>query len=406
MKFKLSLIAFSISLVANNAMSAPFILSSNDITQEQQAMQPNAWVEVDRGIFENNIQLLQKEVGNKTKICAVMKADAYGNGIENLIPSVINSNISCIAIASNEEAKIARKKGFNGQILRVRAGAPDEIEAAVKFNIEELIGTLEQAEAISKIAKKHNTNISVHLAFNSAGMGRNGIDLTTDSGKKDAVKVTKTPRVNIVGMMTHFPTEDLDTTRLGLKRFMNETSWLIEHSDLKRDDVTLHAANSYTTLMLPEARLDMIRPGGALYGDTTSQFPEYKSIVSFKTEIASVHKFPAGSTVGYDSTEILSRESLLANLPVGYSDGYPRSLSRKGYVLINGQRAKVIGKTSMNTTMVDITDIKGAKPGDEVVLFGQQGDGEISRSEMENKTGRLLCDLYTLWGGVNPKYIK
>ena len=163
MKFKLSLIAFSISLVANNAMSAPFILSSNDITQEQQAMQPNAWVEVDRGIFENNIQLLQKEVGSKTRICAVMKADAYGNGIENLIPSVINSNISCIAIASNEEAKIARKKGFNGQILRVRAGTPDEIEAAVKFNIEELIGTLEQAEAISKIAKKYNTNIQYIL---------------------------------------------------------------------------------------------------------------------------------------------------------------------------------------------------------------------------------------------------
>ncbi|ELR63808.1 Alanine racemase [Photobacterium marinum] len=406
MKLKISYLALSVSLICGNAVAAPFLMSSDVAPQEQQAMQSNSWVEVSKATFENNIRLLKKEVGSETKICAVMKADAYGNGIENLIPSVINNDISCIAIASNEEAKMARKKGFKGQIVRVRAGTIAEIEAAVQFNVEELIGTYSQAEAISKLANKYDTDIAVHLAFNSGGMGRNGIDLSTDEGKEEALKITQAKRVNIVGMMTHFPTEDLDKTRAGLERFKQETSWLIQKSDLNREYITLHAANSYTTLMLPEARLDMVRPGGALYGDTTPVFPEYKSVVTFKTQVASIHHFPAGTTVGYDSTEVLSRPSVLANLPVGYSDGYPRSLSRIGYVLINGKKAKIVGKTSMNTTMVDITDIEGVHLGDEVVLYGQQGHEEITRGELEEKSGRLFCDLYTLWGSSNPKYLK
>ncbi|MCG7496026.1 alanine racemase [Vibrio sp. Of7-15] len=406
MKLKKSLIALSISLLSANAAAAPLLVTYDDMPYEYMTMQPNAWLDIDTTIFENNIRHAQNAVSENTKICAIMKADAYGNGIENLIGSVIASGIPCVGITSNEEARVVREKGFDGQLMRVRAAAPHEIEAALQYDIEELVGTVKQAKIISRIAKRNHQRVSVHLALDSAGMGRNGLDMSTRQGKRDALKIADTKRLNIVGMMTHFPTEDLDKTRAGLEQFKSETSWLIRNSDLNREDVTLHAANSYTTLMLPEAHLDMVRPGGLLYGDTTPLFPEYKRIFSFKTQVASVHKFKANTTVGYGNTAVLERDSLLANLPMGYSDGYPRSLSNNGYVLINGQRAKIVGKISMNTMMVDVTDIKGVRPGSEVTLFGKQGGDEITITEMEDNSGRILPDLYTIWGVSNPKYIK
>lgn len=405
MRLKISLLALSISLISANAFSAPTLISKTPIKHEQANIQANSWVEIDTAAFKSNINEVKKIVGDKTKICAIMKADAYGNGISNLISSVIESDLACVGITSNEEAKLVREKGFKGQLMRVRAGTPNEIENAIQFDMEELIGTTQQAEVISNIAAKHNKTVSVHLALNSAGMGRNGLDLSTPQGKTSALELVKTSHINIVGMMTHFPTEDADKTRQGLAQFNEDTAWLIKTAKLNRDGITLHAANSYTTLTLPEAHLDMVRPGGALYGDLPPTFSDFKRIVSFKTEVASIHQFPAGSTIGYSSTETLERDSTLANLPVGYSDGYPRSLSSKGFVLINGQRARVVGKASMNTTMVDVTDIQGIKPGDEVVLFGRQGKDEITSAETEKLSGRILPDLYTLWGLSNPKYV-
>ena len=411
MKLKTSIIALSVSLVSTGTIAAPTLITpalSVEKTPiiQQAPIDSNSWIEVDLSVFENNIKHMQEYVGKDTKICAIMKADAYGNGIANLIPSVIKSRIPCIGFASNQEAKIARYEGFKGQLMRVRAATPSEIEGAVKFKVEELVGSLTQAEIVDKIAQKHKTTINAHLAMNSAGMGRNGIDMSSEAGRQDAVRIVKMDNMKITGMMTHFPTEDLDKTRQGLKTFKEQTGWLIKKAALKREDITLHVANSFTALMIPESHLDMIRPGGAFYGDTTPKFSEYKQIFSFKTRVASVHNFPKGSTVGYDSTIALNRNSKLANLPVGYSDGFPRSLSNKGYVLIHGQKAKIMGKTSMNTTMVDITDIKSVEPGDEVVLYGKQGDNEITITEMQNKTGRALSDLYTLWGAANPKYYK
>lgn len=404
MKLKKSIIALSISLLSANAAAAPLLATYSDMPYEYMTMKANAWLDIDTTIFESNIRYAQNAVSDGTKICAIMKADAYGNGIENLIDSVISSGIPCVGITSNEEARVVRDKGFEGAIMRVRAASPDEIEAGLQYEMEELIGTVQQARIISRIAKRNNRNVSVHLALNSGGMGRNGLDMGTHQGKQRALDITKVGRLNIVGMMTHFPTEDLDQTRAGLESFKAETSWLIKNSELNREDITLHAANSYTTLMMPEAHLDMVRPGGLLYGDTTPLFPEYKRIFSFKSQVASVHKFEVGSTVGYDNTAVLERDSLLANLPMGYSDGYPRSLSNKGYVLIKGQRAKIVGKISMNTMMVDVTDIPGVKPNDEVVLFGKQGSDEITITETEENSGRILADLYTIWGVSNPKY--
>ena len=378
------------------------IINARHTHFSRKIQQTNAWLEIDTQAFKHNIDTLKKSLNSDTKICAIMKADAYGNGIEGLMDSVISRDVECIGITSNEEARIVRAKGFSGEIMRVRAATPNEIESGLNYQIEELIGSSEQANTIAKLAKKNHTVIPVHLALNAGGMGRNGLDLSQPQGKKEALNIAFNGHINIVGIMTHFPNESVDEIRTKLDLFKQESKWLIDEAQLNRENITLHVANSYTTINLPEAHLDMVRPGGLLYGDMPSN-PEYQRIVRFKTSVASLNYLPKDSTIGYSSTYVLGRDSILANLPLGYSDGYVRSIGNNGYVLINGQKANVVGVTSMNTTMVDVTDIKNVQPGDEVVLFGKQNEQTIETKEMEAFSSRSMPELYVIWGATNPK---
>lgn len=394
-------------LLAGQAVAAPYLPLASDTRNGQEQTAANAWLEVDLTAFEHNIQTLKDRLGDKgPQICAIMKADAYGHGIDLLVPSVVKAGIPCIGIASNEEARVAREKGFEGRLMRVRAATPVEVEQALPYKLEELVGSLESAKGIADIAQRHNTNVSVHIGLNSAGMSRNGIDLRQNDAKADALAMLKLKGITPVGIMTHFPVEEKEDVKLGLAQFKLDYQWLIDAGKLDRSKLTIHAANSFATLEVPEAYFDMVRPGGIIYGDTIPSYTEYKKVMAFKTQVASVNHYPAGNTVGYDRTFTLKRDSLLANLPMGYSDGYRRAMSNKAYVLIHDQKAPVVGKTSMNTTMVDVTDIKGIKPGDEVVLFGRQGDAEVKQSDLEEYNGALLADMYTVWGYTNPKKIK
>ena len=366
----------------------------------------NSWLEIDTKAFEQNIATLQSQLQGSSKVCAVMKADAYGNGISLLMPSVIKMKVPCVAIASNEEARAVRASGYKGQIIRVRTATLNEIRDGMKYNMTELIGNPDTAAAVSQMAGKLGKTLNYHLALNSAGMSRNGLDLSTEAGKQAALAITHLPHLKTTGIMTHFPVEEKSDVEKGLAAFKSETTWLIQAAKLDRSKLTLHTANSFATLAVPEARMDMVRPGGLLYGDTIPEHTEYKKIMAFKTNVASVNTYPKGNTVGYDRTFTLTRDSRLANLPMGYSDGYRRVFTNKGHVLIRGHRVPVVGKVSMNTTMVDVTDYPDITAGDEVVLYGSQGEAQITQSEVEDINGALLADLYTVWGNSNPKFAK
>ncbi|PFG58205.1 alanine racemase [Vibrio sp. ES.051] len=398
-------IATAIFAPTMQATAAPLQIT-NAAAKAEQVQSANAWLEINLGQFRDNIEQFKSHMDGTTKICAVMKADAYGNGIAGLMPTIIEQQIPCVAIASNAEARTVRDSGFKGQLMRVRSADLGEIEAAMDLNIEELIGTAEQAKALSKLAEKADKEIKVHLALNDGGMGRNGVDMTTQEGKQEALDITQQAGVNIVGIMTHFPNYNADEVREKLSSFKDSSTWLMKEADLKRENILLHVANSYTAINVPEAQLDMVRPGGVLYGDLPTN-PEYPSIMSFKTRVASLHHLPENSTVGYDSSYRTSKESVMANIPVGYSDGYPRKMGNTAEVLINGQRAKVAGVASMNTTMVDVSDIKNVTPGSEVVLFGAQQGKTISAAEMEKHAEVIFPELYTVWGTTNPRvYVK
>ncbi|WFB46707.1 alanine racemase [Vibrio coralliilyticus] len=401
MVFRATLVSLAVAsaLFPMGSMAAPIALPDTPPAMNQ-VQQSNAWLEISLGQFKQNMAQFRSHLSSQTKLCVVMKADAYGNGIRGLMPTILELNVPCIAIASNAEARTVRDSGFEGQLVRVRSADIQEIEQAMDLDIEELIGSLEQANQIKSLST--DKTIKVHLALNDGGMSRNGIDMSTEKGKQEALDIAKHQGIDIVGIMTHFPNYDADEVRSKLADFNQSSAWLIENANLNRDDVLLHVSNSYTALNVPEAQLDMVRPGGVLYGDLPTN-PEYPSIVSFKTRVASLHNVPANSTVGYDSSYVTKRDSVLANLPVGYSDGYPRKMGNRAHVIVNGQRAPVVGKTSMNTTMVDVTDVKGVITGQEVTLFGQQENAQISVGEMEEHAELIFPELYTVWGTANPR---
>ncbi|USZ14631.1 alanine racemase [Moraxella sp. FZFQ2102] len=410
MKTKPTLLSLALTALLSTSVvqAAPILQTHGDYSHANHS-KANAYLEIDVQAFEDNITRLQNTLNDGTKICAIMKADAYGNGIDLLMPSIIKLGVPCIGIASNEEARVARAHGYTGDIMRVRLASGDEVEAALEYNMTELTGSLEHAKTLSDIAKKHGKTLNFHLALNAGGMDRNGIDTDTKTGKKDAVAITKLPNFKITGIMTHYAFEDEDFVRERLAKFNEQSAWLIKAAKLDRKELTLHTANSFSTIAVPESHLDMVRPGGLIYGDTIDAKPAYKPIMSFKTKVASVQFYPAGTTVGYDGTHTLTRDSYLANLPFGYSDGYRRAFTNKGIVLIGGMRAPVLGKTSMNTTMVDVTDIVAKHPvkiNDEVVIYGSQGDERITQAEVEEINDALLADLYTIWGNSNPRLIK
>lgn len=399
-----TVMALSLGLIIGqeHAQAAPLLFLDNGQAERTLPIS-NAWVEVNKTAFENNIRMLQRTLTGNSKLCAILKADAYGHGVGLLMPSVMAMNVPCVGVASNEEARIVRESGFKGELVRVRTATLAEVEGAFQYHIEELVGGLDYARDAAALAEKHGARLRVHLALNAGGMSRNGLEMNNEQGRQEALTITCLAPLELVGIMTHFAEQDKDDVRQGLKAFNEQAAWLIKTAGIDRSKITLHAANSYATLEVPESHLDMVRAGGVLYGMMEPTHSEYKRVMEVKSYVASVNQYPKGNTVGYDRTLTLGRDSRLANIPVGYSDGYRRAFTNKGFVLVDSQRAPVVGKVSMNTLMVDVTDIPSVHAGDQVVLLGNQGNQSITQGELEEISGTLLVDLATVWGSTNPK---
>ncbi|MGJ3352662.1 alanine racemase [Providencia sp. Je.9.19] len=405
MSFRLKYLAL-LPLLVVTACQQP--ANTNITTTANAQVQPvivnNAWVEISRSALDYNVKKVQALLGNKSSMCAVLKGDAYGHDLSLVAPVMIENNVQCIGLTNNQEFEQVRALGFKGRLMRVRNATEQEMAQASIYDVEELIGNLDMAQRLNAIALKQNKIIPIHLALNSAGMSRNGLEVSNAQGLNDAKLISELPQLKIVGIMSHYPEEDETQIRKDLAKFNQQSKQVLAVTGLKREDVILHVANTYATITVPESWLDMVRVGGIFYGDTVAT-NDYKRVMTFKSNIAAVNHYPKGNTVGYDRTYTLKRDSVLANIPVGYADGYRRVFSNAGHVLINGQKVPVLGKTSMNTVMVDITDLKQVKPGDEVVFFGKQGKAEITAEEVEDISGALFTEMSILWGATNPRVL-
>ena len=174
-------------------------------------------------------------------------------------------------------------------MVRVRSATDAEIRDGLQYDMEELIGNLEQARRVDEIARAAGKTVRIHLALNSGGMDRNGLDMGSRANRRAAVAITRLPHLQTVAIMTHFAVEDADDVRQGLAAFNQESAWLIKAARLDRSKITLHTANSFATLAVPESRLDMVRPGGLLYGDSIPESTEYRKTFAFKSRVANIN---------------------------------------------------------------------------------------------------------------------
>jgi alanine racemase len=421
-----SMAATALIARATPGLAAPS-LSSNPDLEAARVPAANAWLEISRSAFRGNLgtmrAFLDDNGSRNTEICVVLKADAYGHGISILVKEVAEFGKLHIGFAANEEARVVRAFGreaggrpFAGRLIRLRTATIEEIREGIDrgYEIEELIGNLELAQQASAYAVSKGKTIATHICLNSGGMSRNGLELSSDQGMNDLEAITKLPNLDIVAMMTHFPVESDDDVAAHLVVFKAQTRSVFARKWLDEEKVKLHTANSYTTLRVKDAHLDMVRVGGAFCGDTAetdfnNRPTAFKRPMTFKSRVASINFYRQGDTVSYDRTRTLTRDSFLANIPVGYSDGYRRDFSNLAYVLINGHRVPIVGRVTMNTTMVDVTDyvadtIKDRiRLGDEVVLFGKDHGDEIRQGELESSSDTIGAEFMTVLGELNPR---
>lgn len=359
----------------------------------------NAWVEIDARQFGKNIEKLRAHLGSQTDLCVTMKGDAYRHGLALLMPSVMRLGVTCIGVASNEEGRIVRSSGYTGRLLRLRAASMPEMLAGMQYDFEELIGSIDVARELAAESQRKNKTVKYHLALNSGEMDRNGIEMRSPRGRLLALEVLQVRGIRPVGIMTHFALEDKARIFAQSQEFRQDAEWLIQNTGLDRKSITLHAANSYATMEVPESHFDMVRPGRMLYG--YSSYAGFEKMQTFKTRVASVNEYLANTGVTYGHTFVLKRDSKLANIPVGYSDAH-RKVVTGGHVLIRGHKVPIIGAITMNTLMVDVTDHPDVQPNDEVVLYGRQEKAEIESGELQKFVKESMVEMTTRWS-VNPK---
>ena len=335
---------------------------------------------------------------------AVIKADGYGHGavpIAELLET--DSRVWGYAVATAEEAMTLRQNGIKKPILILAYTFPSAYEELIQKEIRLTVFTLEMASALSKEAIKQGKCCKVHVKIDT-GMTRIGMQPVSDS---IAVirQIAALENIEIEGIFTHFARADeADRTKAygQLRQFQEFIAQLEETADLKIP--MKHCANSAGIVEMPEANMDAVRAGIILYGLWPSKEVrengkiQLKPSLCLKSRVVYVKTVPKGQEISYGGTFTTKRKTCVATICIGYGDGYPRSLSNKGYVLINGQKAPILGRVCMDQFMVDITDITGSvQTGSEVTLIGKDMDGEITMETLGALSGRfnyeLACDL-------------
>lgn len=344
------------------------------------------WTEVNLDAIAQNVKNIKKLIGEKKELMAVVKGNAYGHDILEVSPVVLENGATRLAVARLEEAIFLRKAGITVPILVLGLPLKQQAEFLVSYDITPAVCEFEMIEKLSELAVQMNKMTKIHLKVDT-GMGRIGIfpyDVLRFIKKIKALK-----NVEIEGIFTHFSVADEKDkvyTEEQFRKFI-EILTILEKEGIKIP--IKHVGNSAALLDLPHMWLDMVRPGIAIYGLYPSK--EVKKTINlipaqqFKTKIVFIKELPLGESISYGRTYITKRRMRVASLPVGYADGYNRLLSNQGEVLVRGQRVPIIGRVCMDQCMIDVTNLTQVEIGDEVVLWGRQGEEMITVEEIAQK---------------------
>lgn len=345
-------------------------------------MYKHIWAEIDLNALEYNINQILKLVP-KNQVMGVIKANAYGHGAELFCNALLKQGINKFAVSNEFEALDLRSATPKGDILILGYIDPAAVSELAKNNITICIFDLDYAKKVNQAAKNAGVTINCHIKINS---GMNRLGYSADNSEAFRLEMQQTfalERLNITGAFTHFATADRDGDEQGdftAKQYsvFSAAKKVIKEISEKSGggDILFHSSNSAATLLDYDSRpSDLYRAGIIMYGLTPSVGLELpftpKAVMSLKAKISQVKTIKKGDFVSYGRTFTAEKEMRVATVTVGYADGYMRGLSNKGYMLINGKKAPILGRVCMDQTVVDVTGIDDVKTGDTAVLFGE-----------------------------------
>ena len=358
------------------------------------------WAEINLDNLSHNYRVVQERVGPEVKVMAMLKADAYGHGAVRCAQSLSAEGVQWFGVALPEEALELRNAGIKEPILCVGGFWNGQEQLCLNNNITPVVYRLDMVESLNRAAAEANSIADVHIKIDT-GMGRLGI--RWDHLNDFVSELSKYKNVRIDGLMTHFAAADdascQPLTRDQIGRFEEAVTLFRQHG---YQPTHLHLANSAGIFGHRESFGNMVRPGGVLYGlwrdvlSITVAEVRLRPVMSLYSTIELLKRVPPGETIGYGCTFEASRNSLIASLPIGYHDGYIRGLSNRANVIVRGTFAPVVGRISMDITLVDVTDVPGVELGDVVTLLGVAADSsslEIHGEDLARIAGTLSYEV-------------
>jgi Alr-MurF fusion protein len=353
--------------------------------------------EIDLGAYEDNLQKIRSRLTSETKLMAVVKANAYGHGAIELAKAAERAGAAYLGVVCLYEARQLRDAGISLPILILNYIDHASALEAIDLDCDVTVMDEEVIRGVGNSGKKSRLHLKVDTGMHRAGADPAQI-LTL------AQTIQSFPNLEFHGLFTHFANADdadLSFAKVQLNVFKKVVTEL-ENNGIRPP--LIHAANSAATLCLSESHFDMVRPGICTYGLTpfsqthlqNSQFlQEFAPVLSLKTQIIRIHEIVPGETVGYGRTFKATRPTRVGLLPVGYADGFTRSPSNWGEVLVGGKRAPVIGRVSMDQSSIDLTDIPEAQTHDEVILLGEQMNEKITADDIAARVGTINYEVVT-----------
>lgn len=353
------------------------------------AMRPT-WAEIDLRAFDRNVSAIASGLPVGTRLITMLKADGYGHGAVELARRCRPEDVAMIGVALLEEALELRRAGIALPILVLGPLNETQVRRALEHDIVLGVPGPEELEIVAHVAKERD--VAIHLKLDS-GMGRMGV---VESELPRVVELIRAaPRLHVDALYTHFANASDVIDPFTIDQIARFDTLVETLRDAGLSAPRHHVANSAATAR-GITHGDYVRVGIALYGaeplDVSS--PRFEPVMRWRTAIARLKELPPGHAIGYGTTFHTTRASRIATLPVGYADGYRRELSNRGEVLVRGKRAPVVGRVSMDLVTIDVTDIRNAEVGDEVILLGRQGSDEITAEELARKLDTISYEVF------------
>lgn len=362
---------------------------------------------IDLDAIAYNMDRMKENLEEGVRIISVIKSDGYGHGALQIARFLEEKEyIWGYALAALDEAVVLKKGGIKKPLLVLGCIFPEQWEEMLEYEIRMTVYTEDMARRVSKLAAKVGKKAYIHIKLDT-GMARLGFPVCADSVEK-IVSVSRLPNLVIEGMYTHFAKAD-ETDKAFTEKQLKDYLWVKKELADRGVMITYHhCSNSAGIIDVKEANMDLVRAGIATYGLYPSEEVKkadvpLKPAMELLSHVTHVKWVEEGTPVSYGGTFTTDRRTKIATIPVGYGDGYPRSLSNQGYVLIHGKKAPILGRVCMDQFMVDVTEIEDVRFGDRAVLIGEDGGARITVEELSRLSGRFNYEFICSFGKRVPR---